>query len=222
MRSDQNLTFSFKEFFRTKEVNWTRPEDGTSHSGHERNHLFLNSEGRQFSDISGVSGLDSDGDGRAFAILDFDRDGWPDLALVNANAPLLQLFRNRMAEFAENVRPAAMIAIRFVGGNASPAPSAEWSNRDGYGALVTVELDETMSLVREHRCGEGMGAQNSATLLVGIGDRKATGRLTVRWPSGVVQELPSVPAGSLVTVHENPADSPAGTPFVVHRYGTRP
>lgn len=222
MRSDQNLTFSFKDFFRTKEVNWSRPEDGTSHSGHERNHLFLNSEGRQFSDISGVSGLDSDGDGRAFAILDFDRDGWPDLALVNANAPLLQLFHNKMAELSESVRPAAMLAFRFVGGNASPAPSTEWSNRNGYGVMVTVELDETLSIVREHRCGEGMGAQNSATLLVGIGDRNATGRLTVRWPSGVVQELPSAPAGSLVTVYENPADSPTGAPFVVHRYGTRP
>ena len=62
-----------------------------SFSGHERNHLFLSDRGRRFSDISAISGLDNIADGRAFVLWDFDRDGWQDIALVNANTPLLNI-----------------------------------------------------------------------------------------------------------------------------------
>ena len=74
---------------------------GVSHSGHERNRLFLNRAGEQFVDVSGVSGLDDAADGRSFALLDFDRDGWLDIAVVNANAPLLRLYRNGFRQSKE-------------------------------------------------------------------------------------------------------------------------
>ena len=64
----------------------------------ETNSVFINDAGRAFSDLSGVSGMDSIADGRGFAYLDYDRDGWVDVALVNSNAPQLELFRNRMGE----------------------------------------------------------------------------------------------------------------------------
>ncbi|MAE96250.1 MAG: hypothetical protein CL910_16480 [Deltaproteobacteria bacterium] len=204
MRHDDS--FDFREGF---DPNRTRLggsgfESGISLSGHERNHLFANGEGR-FLDVSGVSGLDHPADGRAAAWLDYDRDGWLDFAVVNANAPMLQLFRNRMGDLE---RPAGAIGLRFVGGNQQPTPSADWSSRDGYGAKIEVTLPGR-TLYREYRAGEGFAAQNSDTLLVGLGPHPDA-TLRIRWPSGREQDLGRVAAGSLVTAYENPADAPDG------------
>ena len=183
-----------------------RLKSGASFSGHERNHVFLNQNGEDYVEISGISGLDHPGDSRAFAVLDYDRDGWQDIAVVNANAPLFQLFRNQMGERGD---PGAMVAIRFEGGNRFAAPNSQWSTRDAYGAHVLLEI-EGRELRREHRAGEGLAAQNSATMRVGIGDAGEVTRLEVRWPSGRWSDTTAVPAGTLVTAYEDPAASPTG------------
>jgi thiol-disulfide isomerase/thioredoxin len=188
-----------------------------SQSGHERNRLFLNDEGQQFVEVSGIGGVDSSADGRSLAIADFDRDGWQDMVLVNANAPLTLLYRNQLGQSDGQPTRNAMIALRFVGANHTAAPSASKSNRGGYGALVTVALGD-MTLSREHRCGEGLGAQNSATMLIGIGARRSAPSVTVRWPSGVVLETGDVPAGTLLTVYEEAAQSPTGEHFLAKTY----
>ena len=189
-------------------------EISLSISGYERNRLFLGAGGSQFRDLSGVSGLDALADGRAFALTDYDRDGWQDVAAVNTNAPLLQLFRN---DIAARGGTGNAIALRFSGGNHSPGASGDFGPRDGYGAMVTVSLGET-KLLREYRCGEGLAAQNSATMLVGIGRRGAADAVEVRWPGGTVQRTGPVAAGTLLTVFENPARSPTGEAFVPEPY----
>ncbi len=188
-------------------------ETGVSLSGYERNHLFASHEG-EFLDVSGVSGLDHPADARAFAWLDFDRDGWLDFAVVNANAPMLQLFRNRVGDDARNA--AGVIALRFVGGNDSAEARPEWSNRDGYGVRVEAELSGR-TLHRTHRAGEGFAAQNSDTLLIGLGPEQSA-RVKLRWPSGRVQDLGTIEAGALVTAHENPQAGPAKTGAAVQPY----
>lgn len=177
--------------------------------GNERNRYFANHGGRSFLDISGLSGLDNPADSRGFAVLDYDRDGWLDVAMVNANQPLFNLYHNEMA--AAGLK-GGIIAIRFVGGNKTPLPSKQYACRDGYGARVTVDLGDT-KLVREHRCGEGWSTQNSATMLVGIGSHEAASSVTVRWPSGKGASTQAVPEGTLLTIYENPADSPTGNSF---------
>ena len=157
----------------------------TSVSGGERNPLFLSLQSEQFSDIAGISGLDHPGDSRSFGILDYDRDGWQDIVLVNANAPLLQLFRNQIGLSAKSRDFGGMIALRFVGGNDTPQPQSLFSNRDGYGAKVSVKLGE-QTLLREHRAGEGFAAQNSSTMIIGIGKQAQADSVVVRWPSGIV------------------------------------
>src|SRR4030095_15256377 len=77
---------------------------------------------------------------------------------------------------------------------------------------VRVELDG-QTLLRELRAGEGFAAQNSATMVIGIGEREAARAVTVRWPAGSAQTLRDVPSGSLLVVYENPAQSPTGQPF---------
>ena len=186
--------------------------DGVSQSGREPNRLFLSGGGARFVDASGVSGLDHEGDARAFAWLDFDRDGWRDVAVVGANAPLLQLFRNEVGGAARS------IALRFEGANREAAPAPGRTHRDGYGVRVEVELSDGVTLLREHRAGEGLAAQNAGRLLVGIGQRDAARAVTVRWPSGVVQRFEDVAAGTELRVFEDPATSANGEAGVRSAY----
>lgn len=179
-------------------------------NGNERNHYFANRGGRSFEDLSALSGLDNPADSRGFALLDYDRDGWQDVALVNANQPLFNLYHNEMPAAGLT---AGMIAIRFVGGNRTPVASTEYACRDGYGARVVADLGDT-KLTREHRCGDGWSTQNSATMILGIGARASVPALSVRWPSGRKSLTQAVPEGTLLTVYENPADSPTGIDFV--------
>ena len=194
-----------------------RLKSGASFSGHERNHVFLNQNGEDYVEVSGISGLDHPGDSRAFAVLDYDRDGWQDIAVVNANAPLFQLFRNQMGERGD---PGGMVAVRFEGGNRFAVPNSQWSNRDAYGARVVLRV-EGRELLREHRAGEGLAAQNSATLRVGIGNADEVTRLEVRWPSGRRSDTTAVHAGTLVTAYEDPSASPTGAPFLLTPYLAR-
>jgi thiol-disulfide isomerase/thioredoxin len=195
-------------------------------SGHERNHLFLNTSraGRaSFEDVSGVSGLDHIGDSRAFALFDYDRDGWQDIALVNANAPLLNLYHNEIGRLkqSEGESAAGVVAVRFVGGNSRSQPAARFACRDGYGAIVSIELDGNQ-LKREFRCGEGFAAQNSDTMIIGIDRHPHARRLAVRWPSGQMQSLGNVAEGTLVTAFEDSAQSPDGSGFSTQPYRTAP
>ena len=174
-------------------------------NGNERNHYFANRGGRSFADVSALSGLDNPADSRGFAILDYDRDGWQDIALVNANQPLFNLYHNEMGATGLS---GGVIAVRFVGGNHAASPSKELGCRDGYGARVVVDLGNEQ-LVREHRCGDGWSTQNSPTMIVGIGSHTNVVSLTVKWPSGRTTTTQGIPEGTLLTLFENPVDTPA-------------
>jgi len=191
--------------------------EGVSFSGHERNNLLLSAEARRFDDVSGISGMDHPADGRAMGVLDYDRDGWIDFAVVNANAPSFQLFRNRIGDIARTPEPRRVLALRFVGANDAAEPDPSRSNRNGYGARVEVDLGEVV-LLREHRAGEGFSSQNSRTLLVGLGQAEVVRGLKLVWPSGREQSFEALPADSLVTVYENASESPDGSGLAVDRY----
>lgn len=190
--------------------------NGMPWSGNERNHLFFGGiQGETFADFSGISGLDDPGDGRAFSLLDYDRDGRQDLLLASPGKPRFRLLRNGLGQRigADN----GFIAVRFVGGNHDPEPSTEWSARDGFGTAVWVTRDDTV-VFREHQPEGGYVGQHSNTMIIGLGDRAIADRMKVRWLSGKVQAIENVPARKLVTVYENPAQSPTGEAFVVEDY----
>ena len=225
MRTDDNLN---RETFR-KSDQWTKNAvKGESHpeidlrlagdemvdgrtvvhslSGNERNHLFLNiGSGEEFEDLSALSGLDNPADSRGFVIFDYDHDGWQDMALVNSNRSLMNLYHNDLGTISNS--EAGMIAIRFVGGSTEAAAS-DFACRDGYGAIVSIALEGGVQLKREHRCGEGYAAQNSSTMIVGIGQRSAAASVKVRWPSGKECVIENVADGTLITAYENRTDGP--------------
>jgi thiol-disulfide isomerase/thioredoxin len=186
-------------------------------SGSERNYLFIN-DGAGFVDVAAVSGADHAGDARAFAKLDYDRDGWTDFAVMNANRPAFTLFRNEIGRRSGAGAAAnQFIAVRFVGANRSAAATSRASNRDGIGARLWVSFGDEERVI-EHQAGEGMAAQNSATELIGIGPERTVRGVRVRWPSGTEQASAEIPAGTLVSVYEDPSQSPQGTAFVFEAY----
>jgi hypothetical protein len=179
---------AFEAANRAKAEELTRDDWGRkSLSGHERDRFFLSHEGRQFTDLSLLSGADHKGDGRAVALLDYNRDGWTDLAVANTNKPSLVLFRNELR------MPRQVIALRLIGGNKS--------TRDAIGARVILRT-AGRSQVRELHCGEGNAAQNSKTLLFGLGEAMKAETVTIQWPSGTVQEIGHLDGGVLAVVTE--------------------
>ncbi len=159
--------------------------DGTW-SGRERNLCFRNRGDGAFDDISFVSGLDLDADGRAFVPLDLDADGDLDLILKNRNGRQLRAFRNDMRQAGGR-----SLAIRLQGRK---------SNRDGVGGRVWVETDRR-TLMREIVSGSGYLSQRARQAWFGLQAGETVRSLRVRWPIGASQHVDSPPqAGSLILV----------------------
>ena len=213
MRRDGNKAAALKasrEFEKTTRAIATRLSDGDFGqdplSGSERNRVFINHSGESFADISNISGADHIADGRSVVLLDYDRDGWQDIAVVNLNAPKLCLFHNQIpSAFPTLSATNRSIHFRFVGG-ATKEKHGGLSNRDGVGARLEFQLGGRPHL-HEVRRGEGFSAQNSAVVHIGIGSAAMVAGASIRWPSGRTQTLPELPAGSLVTVFEKAPES---------------
>jgi thiol-disulfide isomerase/thioredoxin len=209
VRSDTNLSRRFQEegvdareygmmpgvIDTSKKVEGKPVLRSHSFSGKESNSVFWNLGGKAFRDLSGITGLDSIADGRSFAFLDFDQDGRLDVILTNTNNPQLQVFRNQIEEAGRAIR------VKLEGGNRQATASDTWSSRDGYGAHVLVEAGGR-ALRRELRAGDGLAAQNSDILLIGIGQVEKADKVTVLWPSGKRSEVGPVRAGDLVVIRE--------------------
>ncbi len=164
--------------------------DGTW-SGYERNVFYANNRDGTFSDISAVVGLDFIEDGRAFALADFDHDGRLEVFLKNRNAPPLRILKNVM----ENLP--ASIAFRLQGTN---------SNRDAVGASVKLETGAGRQ-TRSLQAGSGFLSQHSKELFFGVGEAKGPVRASIRWPSGLVQELRDLPINHRIWVEEGTVPS---------------
>ncbi|HTR64393.1 MAG TPA: FG-GAP-like repeat-containing protein [Terriglobales bacterium] len=162
--------------------------DGTW-SGNERNVFYANNRDGSFFDASGAVGLDFIEDGRSFALADFDHDGRLEIFLKNRNAPQLRVLKN----VAGNLPPS--ISFRLRGTKA---------NRDAIGAAVTIETQSGRQ-TRMLQAGSGFLAQHSKEVFFGLGDAKGPVRATVRWPSGLVQELRDLPVGHRIWIEEGGA-----------------
>lgn len=157
-----------------------------SHSGKERNRVFMNQGGKSFVNVSGVSGADSVLDGRSFVTWDFNRDGKQDLALVNANDRLLQIFEN------QTKGDHGVVAFKLEGTE---------SNRDAIGTRIELQTDRG-TLMRVLSCGEGFAGQNSRTLVVGIGSATRILGATIYWRSGKETQVNDISSGDRITVRE--------------------
>ncbi|MEE3259946.1 MAG: redoxin family protein [Candidatus Latescibacterota bacterium] len=159
--------------------------EGFSFSGFERDKLYLN-QGGQYLDISGLSGLDSVGDGRGAAYADFDNDGDYDIFLTALQGQVHYLFRNEVGQRANWVR------VALAGAESGP---------EAWGAEVRVKTSQGV-LSKIKAGGNGFVSQSDPRLLFGLGGDSAAEWLEVRWPSGRRQRFGSVAAGSTVRITE--------------------
>lgn len=166
-------------------------------SGNERNRLFLNSAGN-FADVTLVSGADDIADGRSFAIVDFDQDGWQDIALMSLNNPKFKLYRNQMQELYPGN---CSLRFRLRGSANSAEVQPGKTNRDGIGAKVYVKYQSGKTMVVQKQCGEGFASQNSEILSVGIPTGDEVVSLFVEWPSGKTSTIDS-PDKTVITLIE--------------------
>ena len=159
--------------------------DGTW-SGYERNVFYANNRDGTFSDVSAVVGLDFVEDGRSFALADFDHDGRLEVFLKNRNAPQLRILKNTMQDLPPS------IIFRLQGTK---------SNRDAIGASVTIETTAGRQ-TRMLQAGSGFLSQHSKDIFFGLGETKGPVRASIRWPSGLVQELKNLPINHRIWVEE--------------------
>ena len=158
-------------------------------SGFERNVFYANNRDGTFSDVSGAVGMDFLEDGRAFALGDIDHDGRTEVILKNRNGPQLRVLKNVMEELPPS------ISFRLHGTK---------SNRDAIGAEITVETDVGQQ-TRALQAGSGFLSQNSKDVFFGLGDTKGPVRASVRWPSGLQQQLRDLPINHRIWVEEGSA-----------------
>ena len=177
--------------------------DGTW-SGFERNVFYVNNRDGTFSDASGAVGLDFVEDGRAFALSDFDHDGRQEVFLKNRNAPQLRILKNVM----DDLPPAIAFRLRGVK-----------SNRDAIGAVVTVETNAGRQ-TRSLQAGSGFLSQHSKDLFIGLGETKGSVKASIRWPSGLVQELHNLPLNHRIWVTEG--NEPAKVEPFLAEHGLSP
>ncbi len=121
--------------------------------------------------------------GYGVAQIDYDADGDLDVLVAQAERPAL--WENRAAN-------GHWLKVRLRG---------TVSNRDGVGALVTVDLAGGCRLTEQKFAGGSFASSYGPDLHFGLGDRDRT-TVTVRWPSGTDQTLEDVAADQTVTIVE--------------------
>lgn len=172
-----------------------------SFSGHERNRFLLG--GRDgFSDLSLVSGADCREDARSFAMLDFDADGWLDIALMSTQAPRFRLFRNRLGDQGPAGR---VITVRLEGANHTATASAGSSARDAIGAVVTA-VSNSRSRTYRRTAGEGLASQNAPIVRLTLSPGESLREIRVRWPSGRTSNHRPKPSEAEVRLSEPVGD----------------
>jgi tetratricopeptide (TPR) repeat protein/peroxiredoxin len=80
------------------------------------------------------------------------------------------------------------------------------SNRDAIGAVVTLETESGRQM-RILQSGSGFLSQHTKEIFFGLGKVKGPVRASIRWPSGLVQELRDLPVNHRVWVEEGSAVS---------------
>lgn len=178
---------------------WLFPYSGENLSAYERNMVFLNAGGRRFDDLSFFSGADSEGDGRSATAWDVTGDGMPELFVRQVGGGPLLVFRNCFPQ-------SNWLNVSLRGTK---------SNRFGVGAKLIAELGGKR-ICRELYPIVNALSQTPAAVHFSLGQADEVEKLTVRWPSGQVQELRHLPANKHLLIREDdprPSAVVSGSPL---------
>ena len=129
-------------------------------------------------DVARATGADGLADGRGVAIADLDGDGRQDVIVANNNAPPY-LYLNR-SEAGDS------LAVELEG---------RQSPRDPVGARLRLEIERDdgtrQTVTRWVEAGSGYSAQSAFEVHFGLGHGARPLGLEIRWPSGLVEQVPA-------------------------------
>jgi hypothetical protein len=158
---------------------------GHNLSAYERKRTFLNLRGRDFVDISFLTGTDGDADGRAVAVGDFSNNGRLDIVLRQAGGGPLLFFENHFPQ--KHYHEVSLRGIK--------------SNRLGIGARLVAQV-QGQPLVRELYPQNTFASQLPNIVHFGLGSATQVDQLTIQWPSGEKQVLDNLPGDRHIVVEE--------------------
>ena len=127
--------------------------------------------------------------GRGSAVADYDNDGDLDIAVSNSGGPL-QLLRNDGTH-------GNWVGVQLIGRK---------SNRQGIGARLVAETPAGKKLTRFVQAGNSYLSSSDPRVLFGLGAEKSIQKLTIYWPSGIVQTLENLSAGKYLTIEETASE----------------
>ncbi len=171
---------------------WDIIHKGHNLSCYERKRVFLNVpgdiRGRNFLDISALTGADNDSDGRSVVAGDFRNNGQLDLVVRQVGGGPVVLYENHFPR-----RHYLKVSLRGT-----------QSNRLGIGARLVAEI-QGRRLVREQYPLNSYRSQMPNIVHFGLGDATRVDRLTIIWPSGIRQELTDLASDRHILVEEGKA-----------------
>jgi hypothetical protein len=135
--------------------------------------------------------------GRGLAIGDYDNDGWTDVLIVDSEGKPLLLQNTGFRG------PGSRARDKSPSDSRPPAPGLDhWIgfrligtgriNRDGYGAVVTVEAGGRKMVRHCHADGSYLSSSDPRVRF-GLGTADRIDKLSARWPNGRIETFPALP-----------------------------
>jgi hypothetical protein len=174
---------------------WEIVGNGHNLSAYERKRVFWNVKGGNFLDISHLTSADDDSDGREVVAADFRNNGRMDVVTRNAGGGVFRFYENNFPQ-----RHYLKVTLRGTK-----------SNRQGIGARLVAHVGNRQ-IVREMFPVNTFHSQMPNLAHFGLGDDTKVDRLSIRWPSGLVQDFTDLQADRHIVVTEGAAECETVTP----------
>jgi enediyne biosynthesis protein E4 len=153
----------------------------------ERNFLFRNLRNGRFEEIGRQAGpgLATRKVSRGLAVADYDNDGQEEILVTNLDSS---------PDFLRNLRHSGhhSVALKTIGRE---------SNRDGYGARLTVRAGDLIQYDQVRSCGSYLSASDSRCHF-GLGAATIVDQLEIRWPSGRLEILKGLRSDHVLVIEE--------------------
>jgi hypothetical protein len=153
--------------------------------------LLMRNVGKRFEDVSAQAGevFQKKWAARGLAVGDMDNDGFPDVVITTNNGPPYILHNTG----THTAGGGHWLTAKLVGTK---------SNRDGIGAEVKIVSSSGATQYATVTTAGSYLSASDVRVHFGLGSDAKVKEMTIRWPSGIVQQLEGVAADQILTVTE--------------------